>query len=34
MRQAWRRLGWFAGIWIASVVSLGLVAAFIRFWLR
>ena len=34
MRQALSRLGWFVGIWVASVVAIGLVAACIRYWLR
>jgi hypothetical protein len=34
MRQAISRLGWFVGIWTASVAIIGLVAACIRFWLR
>ena len=28
-----RRLGWFAGLWVASVAALGAVAYGIRFWL-
>ena len=28
-----RRLLWFAGLWLASVAALGLVAYGIRFWL-
>lgn len=30
----WKRLVWMAVIWAVSVVSLGLVAAIIRAWLR
>jgi len=30
----WRRLAWMAGIWLASVALLGVVAAIIRWWLR
>lgn len=30
----WQRLAWVAGIWLTSVTLLGLVAMFIRFWLR
>jgi len=30
----WQRLAWMAGIWQAGVLTLGLVAAFLRFWLR
>jgi hypothetical protein len=34
MRQTLSRLGWFVGIWAASVAALGLVAAILRLWLR
>jgi hypothetical protein len=34
MRGTLSRLGWFVGIWAVSVVAIGLIAAFIRFWLR
>ncbi len=34
MRESLSRLGWFIGIWVASVAVIGLVAAGIRFWLR
>ena len=34
LRLALSRLGWFVGIWAASVAALGLVAAILRFWLR
>lgn len=30
----WRRLGWMGLIWLASVLSLGLVAGMIRWWLH
>ncbi len=30
----WRRLGWFALIWLASVLSISFVATIIRFWLQ
>ena len=30
----WQRLGWFVGLWAASVVALGLVALAIRFIIR
>ena len=30
----WKRLAWMAGIWAASVISLGLVAGLIRLWLK
>lgn len=30
----WRRLGWMAAIWLASVSVLGAVAWVIRFWLN
>ncbi len=29
----WKRLAWMAGIWLASVTVLGLVAWIIRLWL-
>jgi len=29
-----RRLAWFAGLWVASVAALALVAGFIRWWLN
>jgi hypothetical protein len=28
-----KRLGWFVGLWLASVLALGAVAMLIRFWL-
>ncbi|MFM5895479.1 MAG: DUF2474 family protein [Novosphingobium sp.] len=28
------RLGWFTGIWLASVLSLGLVSYVLRLWLK
>ena len=35
VRAMWaRRMGWFVGIWAASVAGLGAVAWFIRLWLR
>jgi hypothetical protein len=30
----WKRLGWMALIWIASVTALAIVAGVIRFWLH
>lgn len=29
-RPLWRRLAWFAGLWAASVVSLGAVAGVLK----
>jgi hypothetical protein len=29
----WKRLVWFAGLWAASVATIGAVAYFIRFWI-
>lgn len=29
----WRKLAWFAGLWIAGVAAVGLVAFLIRYWL-
>ena len=29
----WQRLAWMAGIWLASVTFLGIIAMIIRFWL-
>lgn len=33
-RPLWQRLGWMAGIWLASVTALGTVAYGIRLWLN
>ncbi len=33
-RPLWQKLAWMAGIWIASVTALGLVAMLLRLWLR
>lgn len=30
----WKRLGWMAAIWLASVLALGLVASVLRLWLK
>jgi hypothetical protein len=30
----WRRLVWFAGLWLASVITLGAVSTVIRAWLQ
>lgn len=30
----WKRLAWMAGIWLASVTTLGAVAMVIRLWLK
>jgi len=32
-RQLWKRLVWLGTIWILSVLTVGLVAQAIRFWL-
>ena len=31
--HAWRQLGWFVGLWAASVGAVGLVSLLIRAWL-
>lgn len=33
-RPLWRRLAWFAAIWVASVLALGLVGFVLRSWLK
>lgn len=33
MRRALTRLGWFIGIWAASVAALGAVSMVLRYWL-
>jgi len=30
----WKRLGWMAGLWLASVAVLGAVAWLLRLWLK
>lgn len=30
----WQRLAWMAGIWLASVTFLGVIAMVIRLWLK
>lgn len=30
----WKRLAWMAGIWVASVLALGVVAYGLKLWLR
>jgi hypothetical protein len=30
----WRRLVWFASLWVGSVLSLGVVAGILRTWLK
>lgn len=32
-RPLWKRLIWFAGLWLASVTCVALVAYAIRYWL-
>ena len=34
MRLSFVRLGWFVGLWAASVAVIGLVALLLRAWLR
>jgi len=34
MRASLVRLGWFMGIWLASVVGLGIVSYVLRLWLK
>jgi hypothetical protein len=34
MRQTLTRLGWFVGIWAASVLAIGAAAAVLKLWLR
>jgi hypothetical protein len=29
----WKRLGWMAAIWAASVLALGIVAMLLRWWI-
>jgi len=33
-RPLWQKLAWMAGIWVASVAALGLVALLLRTWLN
>lgn len=33
-RPLWQRLGWMAGLWLVSVLALGLVGGVIRYWLK
>ncbi len=30
----WKRLGWFVGLWVAGVLSVGIVATLLRWVLR
>ena len=30
----WKRLGWMAGIWLGSVLALGVVASVLWLWLK
>ena len=33
-RPLWQRLAWMGGIWLASVIGLGLLALVLRIWLK
>lgn len=32
-RSFWRRLAWFFGIWVASLIVLGIVSYLLRLWM-
>lgn len=34
MVKVWKQFGWFIGIWVLSVVALGLVSMLLRYWLN
>lgn len=34
MVKTLKQFGWFIGIWVLSVVALGLLSMFLRYWLR
>lgn len=33
-RPLWKRLAWFVGLWAMSVCAIGVVAWFLRLWIK